>query len=195
MIATLPSLSPHKIEKWPLCHCSLMDRTGSKMLSNFIAFTMQHATTALSNICHVISFFWCVPLVLRGRMGQELKTNLSIYKTRTFYRRLWRPQVKKITRYICAQYLISDFHAVYFEIRFSEFPPYLRPVVHPHIRKSKYPNKHSMMMISRMIDKMMMTSPCPPTSTHCNIHANFSPTNCGLHTFQNRLKLTLRIYT
>ena len=33
--------SPHKIEKWPLCHCSLMDRTGSEMLSNFIAFTMQ----------------------------------------------------------------------------------------------------------------------------------------------------------
>ena len=41
MIATLPSPSPHKIEKWPLCHCSLMDRTGSKMLSNFIVFPMQ----------------------------------------------------------------------------------------------------------------------------------------------------------
>ena len=75
-------------------------------------------------------------------------------------RRLSRPQVKKITRYICAPHLISDFHAVYFEIRFSEFPPYLRPVVHPHIRKSKYPNKHSMMMISRMIDRMMMSSSC-----------------------------------
>ena len=63
---------------------------------------------------------------------------------------------------------------MYFEIRFSEFPSSLRPVAHPHIRKSKYPNKHSMMMTSRMIDRMMMISSCPSIYTHWNIHTNFS---------------------
>ena len=59
---------------------------GPNWLENalkFYCFSHAIATTALSNICLVISYFWCVPLVLRGRMGQDLRTNLSIYKRRT----------------------------------------------------------------------------------------------------------------